>query len=279
MVSCEIAMSTVTAADYNRSPSLIEKNNMALLNYTREGSGFPLVLQHGYFGSAEHWRTQIDYFKDRFDIIAPNLAGMGDSAELTAPESIPECAQKVFDLLDSLGIDKFHLLGHSMGGMTVQQMAIMQPDRIKKLICYGTGPVGVLPNRFETLDQSRQRVLTDGVHTAGKRIAATWFVDGEEAEGFAVCEHISKYTTEQAALACLTAWGKWNVVDSLDRITCPTLILWGDRDRSYGWSQPEALWHGISDSYLAVVPGCAHATHMEKPALFNALLDDFLADY
>ena len=250
---------------------------MTLLNYTRAGTGPTLVLQHGYFGSAAHWSNQFEFFNDRFDVIAPNLAGMGDSAHLTAPESIPECSQKVFDLLDDLGIDTFHLLGHSMGGMTVQQMAIMQPERIQKLICYGTGPVGVLPNRFETLDQSRQRVLNDGVQAAGKRIAATWFVEGENAAGYSACERISKDTTEQAALACLTAWGKWNVVDTLGAITCPTLVLWGDRDRSYGWSQPEALWHGISDSYLAVMPGCAHAAHAEKPSLFNAIVDDFLS--
>ena len=95
------------------------------------------------------WRGQIGFFKPRYDVITPDLAGFGESAALQAPDSIPECAQMVFDLLDSLGVKKFYLLGHSMGGMIVQQMATMQPDRIEKLICYGTGPVGVLPDRFE----------------------------------------------------------------------------------------------------------------------------------
>ena len=62
----------------------------------------------------------------------------------------------------------------------------------------------------------------------------------------------------------------WGLLDE-------TLVIWGDRDRTYPWSQIEGLWRGISGSGLAVVPGCAHAVHLEKPALFNALLRDFLA--
>jgi pimeloyl-ACP methyl ester carboxylesterase len=89
------------------------------LNYTRKGSGTPLVMQHGYFGSSELWQAQIDYFADYFDVIAPDLAGFGQSAELQAPDSIPASAQSLFDLLDSLAIDRFLLMGHSMGGMNV----------------------------------------------------------------------------------------------------------------------------------------------------------------
>ncbi len=249
---------------------------MALLKYSRDGEGYPLILQHGYFGSSEMWRHQIDYFKSQFDVIAPDLAGFGQSAELEAPGSIPQCAQQVFDLLDSLGVDDFYLLGHSMGGMVVQQMVIMQPSRIRKLVCYGTGPVGVLPDRFETLDDSRRRLRTDGLEATAKRIAATWFVNGENAAGFSLCEQVGKQATFQAALSSLDAWEKWDASGALASIKAPTLVLWGDRDRSYGWSQPQALWQGIDDSYLAVMPGCAHNAHLEKPGMFNMILSDFL---
>ena len=251
---------------------------MSLLKYKRAGRGYPLVLQHGYFGATPMWQEQIKFFKDKFDVITADLAGFGESADLQAPESIEQCAHKLFDLLDSLGIDQFYLLGHSMGGMIVQQMAIMQPERIRKLICYGTGPVGILPDRFETLDESRERLKTDGLEATAKRIAATWFVDGEHGRGFEVCARVGKMATMQAAQACLIAWENWNVKTQLHSISAPTLVMWGDRDRSYGWSQPEALWQGIADSYLAVLPGCAHNAHMEKPDLFNRLLADFIID-
>lgn len=249
-----------------------------LLQYTRRGKGFPLVMQHGYFGSSDLWHAQIEYFAEYYDVITPDLAGFGKSANLVAPESIPECSARVFDLLDHLGIDEFMLMGHSMGGMIVQQMALMQPGRISKLVCFGTGPVGLLPDRFETLDESRERIERDGLEAAAQRIARTWFIDGEDADGYAVCEAAAAQASKQAALASLTAWGKWNVIERLAEIPMPCLVVWGDKDRSYGWQQPEALWRRIPDANLAVLPGCAHNAHMEKPALFNAIVHDFLRD-
>lgn len=247
-----------------------------LLNYRRNGSGYPLVMQHGYFGSGELWQAQIDYFSDFYDVITPDLAGFGRSAALRAPDSIPECAAMLLELLDDLGIGEFALMGHSMGGMIVQQMALMQPARVARLVCFGTGPVGLLPDRFETLDESRQRIETDGLQVAARRIARTWFVDGEKAAGYAVCERVAQQATEQAALACLRAWGKWNVEDQLANVVMPCLVVWGDHDRSYGWRQPESLWRNIPGANLAVLPGCAHNAHMEKPELFNLVVHDFL---
>ena len=247
-----------------------------LVGYTRKGKGPTLVMQHGYLGSHELWQAQIDYFSQFYDVITPDLAGFGRSNHLEGPESIPECADNVFNLLDHLGVDSFYLMGHSMGGMVVQQMALMQPHRITKLICFGTGPVGLLPNRFETLDESRTRIMDIGVLKAAEKIAQSWFIKYDQHPGYQTCLRLAADATQQAALACLTAWGKWNVVEQLPKITMPTLIVWGDTDRSYGWSQPETLWQNIPDSQLAVLPGCAHNAHMEKPVMFNMIVEDFL---
>lgn len=250
----------------------------SLVKYNRSGSGPTLVMQHGYLGSHELWRAQIDYFREFYDVITPDLAGFGLSNQLQAPESILECATNVFNLLDHLEVDEFFLMGHSMGGMTVQQMALMQPHRIKKLICFGTGPVGLLPNRFETPDESRSRILALGVQKAAEKMAQSWFIAGAEHPAYQTCLEIASDATNQAALAYITAWENWNVLDQLPTIEIPTLIVWGDHDRSYGWSQPQALWQGIKDSQLAVLPGCAHNAHIEKPAMFNLVVDDFLRD-
>lgn len=240
------------------------------------GQGPALVLVHGYLGSARHWDGQFPAFEGRFRCIAPNLAGFGDSAGLSAPDSIAGHAAQVLATLDALGVERFHLLGHSMGGMIVQQMAAMAPERIARLILYGTGPVGVLPDRFETIAQSRARITGEGLPATVRRIAATWFEAGEAAPGYAPCVAEGDRATRQAALASLTAWEGWDGTAALAGFGMPALVIWGDGDRSYGWAQPRALWRGIPGCRLAVVPGCAHAVHMEKPALFNAILGDFL---
>lgn len=248
------------------------------LGYRREGAGAPLVLVHGYLGGSDMWEAQIAHFRASFDVIALDIPGFGRSAGLSPHDTIDAIATRLLDFLSELGVERFALLGHSMGGMVVQQMAADAPERISKLVCYGTGPVGVLPGRFETIDASRVRLKRDGVAPTARMIAATWFRAGEAAQGFAVCEALGRLVSLETALASLTAWERWDGRPGLARIACETLVLWGDCDRSYNWSQPEALWRGITRSSLAVVPGSAHNVHMEKPNLFNALVADFLGE-
>lgn len=246
------------------------------LSYTRAGSGPPLVLVHGYLGGAAMWQAQVAAFSDRYDVICPDLAGFGGSAHLVAPATIEGHARAVLSLLYDLGIARFDLLGHSMGGMVVQDMVRLAQERVGKLVLYGTGPKGVMPGRFETIDQSRARLREQGVAPTAGRIAATWFLKGEAAEAFPLCAGLGQKVSLQSALACLDAWEAWDGSAALGNIQSETLVLWGSRDRSYNWSQPEALWRGIAKADLAVVAGAAHNVHLEKPAFFNAILSDFL---
>ena len=247
------------------------------LAVTRAGSGQPLVLVHGYFGGAGHWAEQIAYFKNKYDVIAVNLAGFGDSAHLTAPDSIDDHAALIWHTLDQLGIDRIYLLGHSMGGMIVQQMTAMQPERVLKLVAYGTGPIGALPGRFETLDESRRRLAEDGTEATMRRIAATWFVDGKEAAGYQVCVAEGKKATLQASLASLDAWEKWDGTEALAFIQTPTLVMWGEKDKSYPIGQLRALRSGLQNSRFALMHRCSHAAHLENPDAFHAYLGTFLA--
>ena len=79
-----------------------------------------------------------------------------------------------------------------------------------------------------------------------------------------------------AIIAGLEAMRGWSGLDHLTRIAVPALVLWGDGDRTYEWSQVETLWRTIPGANLAVVPACAHAVHFERPRHFNALIADFL---
>jgi len=249
---------------------------MDMLACRQEGNGKPLVLVHGYLGGAAMWDAQFAALSGGYRCIAPNLAGFGESGHLRSPETIEGHASQVLRTLDHLGIDRFHLLGHSMGGMVVQQMAAMAPGRIEKLILYGTGPVGLLPDRFETIETSRQRLAQDGLDATARRIAATWFERGEAGQGYATCVREGQKASMQAALAALSSWERWDGSGALAGFSMPALVIWGDGDRSYGWRQTAALWRTIPGCRLAVVPGCAHNVHMEKPTIFNAIVADFL---
>ena len=123
-----------------------------------EGKGFPLVLVHGFLGSSKMWEPQIDFFKDNFRVITPDLPGFGKSNKAKLHNSIQSISNLILECLKEKKINKFHLLGHSMGGMIVQEMAKKKGDKISKLICYSTGPRGEMPGRFETVDKSRENL-------------------------------------------------------------------------------------------------------------------------
>lgn len=184
----------------------------------------------------------------------------------------------MLDELTSEGIGEIDLLGHSMGGMIVQEMTALAPERVKRLIVYGSASSGNLPGRFETFARSHERVTKDGVEITARRISATWFVQEESAPEYVNCATIACRSTLQSLHAGLTAMETWSRTDNLEAITCPTLIVWGERDRTYRWPLIEELWRKIPNTSLAVMPGCAHAAHMEKPDLFNLLISDFLSE-
>ena len=241
-----------------------------------EGNGFPLVLVHGFLGSSKMWKPQIDFFKYHFRVITPDLPGFGRSNKAKSHNSIQSIANLLLDCLEEKKIDKFNLLGHSMGGMIVQEMAKKNGGKISKLVCYSTGPRGEMPGRFETVDQSRENIKKNGLEVTAKNIAQTWFVLGEKAKYFDLCLEAGKQTSIEAADNALIAIKNWHGVKNLQDIKNNTLIIWGDKDKSYNLKQVQTLEKNISDSNLVIFKGCAHNVHLEQPDQFNHTIKDFL---
>jgi len=241
-----------------------------------EGKGFPLVLVHGFLGSSKMWKPQIDFFKDHFRIITPDLPGFGKSNKAKSHNNIQSIANLLINCLEEKKIHKFHLLGHSMGGMIVQEMAKKIGDKISKLVCYSTGPRGEMPGRFETVDESRENLQKSGLETMARNIAKTWFIKGEKAKYFDVCIETGKQTSMEAVDNSLVAFKNWNGVDTLKNIKNKTLIIWGDQDKSYNFEQVQTLEKNIENSKLIIFKNCAHNVHLEQPDQFNKTIKDFL---
>jgi len=240
------------------------------------GKGFPLVLVHGFLGSSKMWEPQINFFKDYFRVITPDLPGFGKSNKVKSLNSIESIANLLLEVLEKKKINKFNLLGHSMGGMIVQEMAKNSDNKISKLVCYSTGSIGEMPGRFESVDQSREKLKKNGLEVTAKHIAKTWFTKGEQAEYFNICIEAGKQTSIEAADNALVAFKNWNGVDTLKNIKNKTLIVWGDKDKSYDINQIKILKKNILNSTLTIFEGCAHNVHMEKVEEFNKKIHEFL---
>lgn len=237
----------------------------------------PLVFVHGLMGGSQQWQQQQDALA-RFDTIALDLPGFGKNADMQPLTRISDFAGWALDELSARGVQRFDLVGHSMGGMVAQEMVAQAPDRIDRLVLYGTGPTGVLPGRFETIATSKHRAQAEGARATARRIAATWFLNTDRAPAYESCAALAELSKIDAILAGLDAMNGWSGAMYLPHIRARTLVMWGDHDRTYPWSQTEELWKTIGGSCLAVLPGCAHASHLEKPALFTAILENFLSE-
>ncbi|WP_293267658.1 alpha/beta fold hydrolase [Neptunomonas sp.] len=110
------------------------------LHHQQHGTGTPLVILHGLFGTLENWGSQIKALSEHFQVIAVDVRNHGrsphsDTMDYTA------MVEDVIQLLNELGLDSVDLMGHSMGGKIAMQLALSYPERIQKLIVVDISPV------------------------------------------------------------------------------------------------------------------------------------------
>ena len=163
-----------------------------------------------------------------------------------------------------------------MGGMIVQEMAKLAGEKIIKLVCYGTGPIGDIPGRFETMNESRKKLKKDGLKITANRIAKTWFIEEDRSKYFYLCENAAKSTSLEAADDALIAMKNWNGLENLKNIKNQTLIVWGDQDKAYNFNQINTLNKNILNSQLIILKGYSHNVHLEAPIEFNKHIYEFL---
>ena len=241
------------------------------------GEGFPFVLVHGYLGSSEMWTFQKEFFSKDYRVIIPALPGFGESHNVKSLDSINKMANKIINVLNQKKIDKFNLIGHSMGGMIVQEITKLIGDRVNKLICFATGSIGDIPGRFETMDETREKLKKEGTQLSFSRVPLNWFVKGDKDKNYFLCENAVKNVSLETADNALLAMKNWRGKENLKNIKNETLIIWGDKDTSYNFDQVDTLNKNIKNSRLEIFKDCAHNVHLEQPDQFNNLIKEFIS--
>ena len=242
------------------------------------GKGFPFVFVHGYLGSSKMWNFQKEFFSKHYRVIIPALPGFGESHNVKSLDSINKMARQIIDLLDQKNIDNFNLIGHSMGGMIVQEITKLIGDRVNKLICFATGSIGEIPGRFETIDETREKLKKDGIEVSFSRVPKKWFVKGDKDKNYFLCKNAVKDVSLEAADNALLAMKNWRGKENLKNIKNETLIIWGDKDTSYNFDQVDTLKKNIKNSRLEIFKDCAHNVHLEQPDQFNNLVQKFISE-
>jgi 2-hydroxy-6-oxonona-2,4-dienedioate hydrolase len=249
-----------------------------MLNHIRQGEGEPVVLLHGLFGGSRYWKSLMAFLSDEFEVIALDLPGFARSADVSVPNNVSEYGSAVLTFLESLGLESFNILGHSLGGAIAQQMAIEYPNRIDRLVAYATKPALLDEDRFESFEKTMERVLTSDIDDVVRAQAANWLEAGTDTPNFALCLDASQGVTSKSAAACLQAIRGWDVRDRLYEVKIPVLIVSGDRDSSVSLETLIDEKQAFSNGQLSILPGCAHMAHLESPACFNLTVGEFLKD-
>ena len=256
----------------------IRQSNGINLHYEIAGQGAPLLFLHGLGSRGEDWAAQLPCFADRYRVITADMRGHGQSDKPPGPYSVPMMARDVIDLLDGLGIGSTHIVGLSMGGMIAFQLGVEWPERVGSLVIVNSGPALVARTVGEWL-RIRQRLLLAqlfGPARTGHFLSKRLFPKADQS--LMRLQFIERWAQNDrdAYLASLRALVGWSVLERIDEIRCPVLVISGDRDYTPLELKREYTAR-IRDAQLVVIEDSGHATPVDQAENFNDVVLEFLA--
>jgi len=242
-------------------------------------SGEPLVLMHGYTGDITDWRFQVTEFSRTHRVLMMDHRGHGRSDAPRERESytVDQMASDALALMESLGWERYHLVGHSMGGAIAQEMALSHPGRLMSLTLHDTTYQFDVPKNemlAKYIEVRNQIAEEQGM------IALAAMPSLFPPPPFMPAERQAETQERLAAMSAdafigagigLRSWA--GTADRLAEIRARTMVIYGDLD-SYVM-MIEAAKHmaaTIPNATLEVVPQAGHSPQYERPELFNAAL-------
>lgn len=259
----------------------------AELHVEVRGAGPPLVLLHGFAGSAQTWAPHLEAFSGRYTVVALDLLGHGESAAPPDPKryAIAHAIEDTLGVLDVLGLGRVHLLGYSMGGRAALAAAIAAPERVRSLVLESASP-GLRDPDLRRVRAAQDAALADAIERDG----VLAFVERWEREPlFATHAALPPDVREALRAQRLrhTAAGLANSLrgfgqgampplhDFLGEVRMPALLIAGALDARYTGIARE-MAAALPAARLEVVPGAGHTVHLEQPEAFRRLVLEFL---
>ncbi|HUP92181.1 MAG TPA: alpha/beta hydrolase [Solimonas sp.] len=247
------------------------------MNYFEAGSGPPLVLLHGLGGSLEDWESQLEPFAQRRRVIAPDLRGFGLTPRGTHAPTIARLAADVWTLLQQLGIARFALCGHSMGGAVALQLALDHPGAVDKLVIANSVPAfqpETLRQRIEIWYRIALMALAGPAWLS--RVGAQRMFPGEAlAQVRARSAERGARNLRSAYVGALQALTRWSVAQRLKELTMPALVVAAEND-FFSHADSVSFAHGLGRGRLRTVKGTRHGLPLENPREFNRIVLQFL---
>jgi 4,5:9,10-diseco-3-hydroxy-5,9,17-trioxoandrosta-1(10),2-diene-4-oate hydrolase len=261
----------------------------AKIHYQRAGTGRPLLLLHGLVGSAKNWRRNISFLSRDSNVYAIDLFNMGESERVPGLNAgLEATADRLAASMDALGLDEADIAAHSHGGAVAMMFASRHPDRVRRLILFApANPFCDLGNQLIRFYQTRFGIrFARMIPFFPRMLKATALsrmygdpsrVSRDALDGYTQGLHIPG--TIDHVLQILERWfvDMGLLRSALTRLTAkPTLLIWGDRDRTVGLNSARELQQTLPQSSLIVLPGVGHIAFEEMPDICNQAMRDWL---
>jgi 2-succinyl-6-hydroxy-2,4-cyclohexadiene-1-carboxylate synthase len=259
-------------------------------NVATAGEGPPLMLLHGFTGGAASWGLLQPALAPRHKLIMPDLLGHGASSSPEDPSRyrIERCVGDLIAILDSLKVQRTHLLGYSMGGRVALATAIYHPERIASLILESASP-GIASSAGREARVASDNELANFIEREGiEAFVARWeriplFSSQERLpEAVRVRLRNQRLDNNRAGLAnSLRGLGtgvQTPLWERLGELRMPCLIMAGELDVKFV-EIATRMAAAIAGAQIAVVSDAGHTVHMEQPEAFTRLLLDFIGRF
>ena len=250
------------------------------------GTGAPFLMVHGFTGAKEDFSDHLARFAEHARVVTFDHRGHGESDDPTEASaySLDRLVSDTIAVADALGLERFRLLGHSMGGMVTRRLVLAYPERVEALVLMSTSsgaPDGI---DLELVDAAAQVAITDGM-TALRVLLDEVDVLGSEADqrvqatrpGYLEFNARKWAQVSPVAYAALLRemFAQPQQLAAMAQITCPTLAIVGEQDERFV-DDATRIAATIPDAALVVISDAGHSPQFENPEPWFEAVDGFL---
>lgn len=235
------------------------------------GAGEPIILLHGFGGNKDNWLEFAKFLTPGYRVIIPDLPGFGESTKMKEGEfSILAEADYVRLFAKALGLEKFHIAGHSMGGNIAGNFAANYPGMVKTLALISAARViSPVKSRLDLMLEKGDNPYMIKNEKDFDRFMAFMYYKPPSIPSF-IKSYIARQliaSYKQYEKSFDDGWARSIFPESrIRQIAAPTLIVWGDDDSNFDVSCARIFQRNIKNSKLVIIRECGHLPIMEKPA-------------
>lgn len=248
--------------------------------FEEEGQGEPLLFISGLNGVARYWQPQVPFFSRHFRVVTYDHRGTGSSDRLQRTFSIDEMSMEAIGLLDSLGIERAHVVGLSTGGAIAQTLAITHPDRLERVVMCSTWTHS--DPWFRRLFEARRALYQQCGPELHAMFHPLWLYSPDYVNAHDAQIEEERRSALAAAPPVEISIGRIDALlgfdrrDGLSEIRTPALILAAENDYLTPSYHAHALAKAIPHAKLIVLDGGGHSISKTRAEIFNKLVMEFL---